>query len=73
VIEHRGHRVRCLHCSALVPAPDLPEGAFGPRLTAMGSLLHGRFRRSMRETTRSSPTSSACRSGRGASPPSARR
>jgi transposase len=51
VTEHRGYRVRCPHCAALVPPPDLPEGAFGPRLTAMGSLLHGRFRLSMRETT----------------------
>lgn len=51
VIEHRGYRVRCPHCAALVPPPDLPEGAFGPRLTAIGSVLHGRFRLSMRETT----------------------
>jgi transposase len=51
VIEHRGHRVRCPHCAALVPASDLPDGAFGPRLTAIGSMLHGRFRLSMRETT----------------------
>ena len=51
VIEHRGNRVRCPHCAALVPAPDLPEGAFGPRLTAIGSVLHGRYRLSMRETT----------------------
>jgi transposase len=50
VTEHRGHRVRCPHCAALVPPPDLPDGAFGPRLTAMASLLHGRFRLSMRET-----------------------
>jgi transposase len=51
VTEHRGDRVRCPHCAALVPAPDMPEGAFGPRLTAIGSVLHGRFRLSMRETT----------------------
>ncbi len=51
VTEHRGYRVRCPHCAALAPPPDLPEGAFGPRLTAMGSLLHGRFRLSMRDTT----------------------
>jgi transposase len=51
VTEHRGHRVRCPHCGVLVPAPDLPEGAFGPRLTAIGGLLHGRYRLSMRETT----------------------
>jgi transposase len=51
VIEHRGYRVRCPYCTALVPAPELPEGAFGPRLTAIGGVLHGRFRLSMRETT----------------------
>jgi transposase len=51
VVEHRGYRVRCPHCAALVPAPDLPAGAFGPRLTAMAGLLHGRYRLSMRETT----------------------
>jgi transposase len=51
VVEHRGYRVRCPHCAVLVPPPDLPEGAFGPRLTAVGSVLHGRFRLSMRETT----------------------
>jgi transposase len=51
VIEHRGYRVRCPHCAVLVPTPDLPDGAFGPRVTAIGSVLHGRFRLSMRETT----------------------
>ena len=51
VTEHRGYRVRCPHCAVLVPAPDLPEGVFGPRVTAIGSVLHGRFRLSMRETT----------------------
>lgn len=51
VIEHRGYRVRCSHCAALVPPPDLPAGAFGPHLTEIGSLLHGRFRLSMRETS----------------------
>lgn len=50
VTEHRGESVRCPHCAVLVPAPNLPDGAFGPRLTALGSLLHGRFRLSMRET-----------------------
>jgi transposase len=50
VVEHRSYRVRCPRCGVLVPAADLPAGAFGPRLTAMGSLLHGRFRLSMRET-----------------------
>jgi transposase len=51
VTEHRGYRVRCPHCDTLVPPPGLPEGAFGPRLAAIGSLLHGRFRLSMRETS----------------------
>jgi transposase len=50
VTEHRGYSVRCPHCAALVPAPDLPDRAFGPRVTALGSVLHGRFRLSMRET-----------------------
>jgi transposase len=50
VTEHRGYGVRCPHCAVLVPAPDLPDGAFGPRVTALGSVLHGRYRLSMRET-----------------------
>jgi transposase len=50
VTEHRGYGVRGPHCAVLVSAPDLPDGAFGPRLTAPGSVLHGRFRLSMRET-----------------------
>jgi transposase len=50
VTEHRGYGVRCPHCAVRVPAPDLPDGAFGPRVTALGSVLHGRFRWSMRET-----------------------
>jgi transposase len=51
VVEHRGEAVRCPHCAVLVPAPDLPAGAFGPRLTSIGSILHDRFRLSMLETT----------------------
>jgi transposase len=50
VSEHRGYGVRCPHCDVLVPASDLPASAFGPRLAAMGSLLHGRYRLSVRET-----------------------
>ena len=50
VTEHRGYAVRCPHCQALAPAPDLPTSAFGPRLTALGSFLHGRYRLSVRET-----------------------
>jgi transposase len=52
VTEHRGDSVRCPHCDVLVPAAGLPDGAFGPRLTAIGGLLHGRYRLSMRETAR---------------------
>ena len=50
VIEHRAFAVRCPHCQALVKASDLPSPVFGPRLTAIGSILHGRYRLSMRET-----------------------
>jgi transposase len=50
VTEHRGRSVRCPHCGVLVPTADLPDGAFGPRLMAIGSVLHGRYRLSMRET-----------------------
>jgi len=50
VTEHRRYAVRCPHCDVLVPAPDLPASAFGARLTAMGALLHGRYRLSVRET-----------------------
>jgi transposase len=50
VTEHRGYAVRCPHGDVLVPAPDLPVSAVGPRLAAMGSLLHGRYRLSVRET-----------------------
>lgn len=50
VIEHRGYAVRCPHCDVLVPASELPASAFGPRLAAMGALLHGRYRLSVRET-----------------------
>ena len=50
VSEHRGYAVRCPHCDVLVPTPDLPASAFGPRLATMGSLLHGRYRLSVRET-----------------------
>jgi transposase len=50
ITEHRGYAVRCPHCQVLIPAPDLPASAFGPRLTALVGLLHGRYRLSMRET-----------------------
>src|ERR1035437_4316449 len=50
IIEHRAHRVRCPHCDLLVPAPALPPSSFGPQVTAMASLLHGRYRLGVRET-----------------------
>jgi transposase len=50
IIEHRAHRVRCPHCDLLVPAPALPPSSFGPQLTAITSVLHGRYRLSVRET-----------------------
>ena len=50
VIEHRAHRVRCPHCDVLVPAPELPRSSFGPHVTALTSVLHGRYRLSVRET-----------------------
>jgi transposase len=50
ILEHRAFRVRCPHCDLLVPAPDLPRSSFGPHLIALTSLLHGRYRLSVRET-----------------------
>jgi hypothetical protein len=50
ITEHRGDGVRCPLCAVVVPAPDLPNRAFGPRLIALGSDLHRSFRLSMRET-----------------------
>jgi len=52
VTEHRQHTVACPTCHALITAPDapIPRGAFGVRATAMASVLHGRFRLSLRET-----------------------
>lgn len=50
VTEHQAVAVRCPHCQELVKASDLPSQVFGPRLTAIGSVLHGRYRLSMRET-----------------------
>ncbi len=50
IVEHRAHRVRCPHCDLLVPAPALPPSSFGPQVTAITSLLHGRYRLSVRET-----------------------
>lgn len=50
IIEHRAYRVRCPHCDLLVPAPDLPRSSFGPHVIALTSVLHGRYRLSVRET-----------------------
>jgi len=52
ITEHQMHAVRCPHCRYTVRAtlPDaVPRGAFGPRLTALVGLLHGRYRLSDRE------------------------
>jgi transposase len=52
VTEHRLRAVCCPHCQRQVRAP-LPDGVstsvFGPRLTALVALLHGRYRLSDRE------------------------
>jgi transposase len=52
VTEHRLHGVRCGACGhatrAAVP-PNVPVGAFGPRLQATVALLSGRYRLSRRE------------------------
>jgi transposase len=53
VTEYQQHTVCCPSCQTLVwtdrPA-TAPPGAFGPRATALVSLLHGRYRLSDRET-----------------------
>lgn len=52
ITEHRLHRVRCVACGhttcATLP-PEVPAGAFGPRLQATVALLSGRYRLSRRE------------------------
>ena len=53
VTEHQCPTVCCPPCQAAVRAPhppDVPPGAFGPRVAALVSLLHGRYRLSDRET-----------------------
>ena len=52
VTEHRLHRMRCARCgqtTAAILPPDVPAGAFGPRLQATVALLSGRYRLSRRE------------------------
>jgi transposase len=52
VTEHRLYRVRCRSCGGETRAslpPDVPAGAFGPRLPATVALLSGRYRLSRRE------------------------
>jgi transposase len=52
VTEHRFPTVTCPQCARPVtaaPPPELPPGAFGPHLTALVALLHGRYRLSARE------------------------
>ena len=53
VTEYQQQTVCCPACQHSVTAdlpPELPPGAFGPRLTALIGLLHGRYRLSTRET-----------------------
>jgi transposase len=53
ITEYQQHTMGCPTCQTLVIAPlpaDAPPGAFGPRATALASLLHGRYRMSDRET-----------------------
>lgn len=52
VTEYQYSTLVCPCCQAWVPAerpPDVPPGAFGPRLVALIALLHGRYRLSNRE------------------------
>ena len=53
VTEYRLHTLTCLECCAETRAElpaGLPQGAFGPRLQAMVSLLSGRYHLSKRDT-----------------------
>lgn len=54
VTEHRYHAVCCPQCGEIVRASrpnEVPPGAFGPRVAAFASVLHGRYRISDRETS----------------------
>ena len=53
VTEHQVPTLCCPDCQRPVRVarpPDVPPGAFGPRVAALVSLLHGRYRLSDRET-----------------------
>lgn len=52
VTEHQLYRLRCSGCGGQTRAslpPEVPRGAFGPRLQAAVALLSGRYRLSRRE------------------------
>jgi transposase len=52
VTEHQLLHVRCAACGTMTCAglpPDVPVGAFGPRLQATIAVLSGRYRLSRRE------------------------
>ncbi len=52
VTEHRLHRVTCPACGQATRAtlpPDVPAGAFGPRLQATVAVLSGQYRLSRRQ------------------------
>jgi transposase len=52
ITEHQLYRVRCRGCGGETRAslpPEVPAGAFGPRLQAAVALLSGRYRLSRRE------------------------
>ena len=52
VTEHRLHRLACPACGVQTRAalpPEVPVGAFGPRVQAVVALLSGRYRLSRRE------------------------
>jgi transposase len=54
VTEHQFPTIICPQCQLAVRAPrppDVPLGAFGPRVAALVGVLHGRYRLSARETT----------------------
>jgi len=54
VTEHRLYHLRCPECGTTTGAvlpPDVPQGAFGPRLQATVAVLSGRYRLSRREVT----------------------